>query len=197
MQIKFIRHVFATFTYERNRSSNDTWDGVSKDYNRFIQKFRRLNNCKVQYLRTLEAHKDSYPHIHSLLQFPTARIRVENSNYFENNLWLHWKAQWSNGLSDYQVPYSKREGQLSYILKYISKNSTSKNIWKKILSVQPVCKPGLIQSDTTPAIVETPTSAVTSDTFKSITSANPIHYRNQKLCSWSRAFDWAPFFKSA
>ncbi len=191
--ITFARHIFATFTYARLSSSELLWDSCSKDFNRTIQRLRRLHCCKVQYLRTLEAHKDGFPHIHTLLQFPSAQIRVSNQKYIDRLLYDRWKASWPHGLSDFQIPRRQRIGQIRYILKYISKNSTSKTIWKRISSVTPVTKSIPSESSPTPAPVESLKNVVTKDTYNSDMSPNPTHFRKQKLCSWSRDFDWTPF----
>ncbi len=193
MQITFKRHVFATLTYRRESTNDATWDSCSKDFNRFTLKIRRLHKANVHYLRTLESHTDGYPHIHCLLQWPSACLRIENSKYFDNALHARWRSSWAHGISDFQVPRSTHQGQISYILKYITKNATTKTIWKKILSAQPAGEL-TSTSDTTNATVANGKNAVTKPTSFSTTPAPLIHYRSQKLCSWSRGFDWAPFF---
>lgn len=185
--ITYVRHIFATFTYKRDAPINEVWGKISKDFNRCVQKYRRLNNCSVQYLRTIEEHRDGYPHIHVLFQFPDARIIVENNRYFDSRLFALWKRlTWTHGLSDWQPPRHKGLFALTYILKYISKNSTTKTIWKKILP----------PPDTTSTHSQNPPTSAdsvpTPKTTKS-TSPNPIFFNNIKLCSWSRSFDFSPF----
>ncbi len=197
MKTHFIRHLFVTLTYARDRSILQTQQQCSKDYNRYIQKLRRLHHTKIQYLRTIENHKDGYPHFHVLLQFPRADIRVENDRYFSKILYSKWKSSWTHGLSDIQVPRRNGVGQISYILKYITKNATSKTIWKKLYqtSAKAVDTETSIPLDqnTLDASVPFLHSAATSITSTSITS--PIHTSNGvKLCTWSRGFDFSPFF---
>lgn len=186
MKIHFIRHIFATVTYEHSISSATAWDSVSSNYNRYIQKLRRLHGCPVQYLRTLESHKNDYAHCHSILQFPDARIRVDNHKYFTPSLHAKWKLLWSHGLSDYQVPKTKGTSQLTYILKYIIKNQTSKTIWKKILKSQCVVN----SADAQPSNTSTDSSENQFDF-----SVAPVSKNGAKLCSWSRNFDFKPFYQ--
>ena len=125
-----VSYVFATYTYERNNTIPESWERVSKDFNRYIQNVRRLHTHKVQYLRAVEVHKDGYPHLHAVLRFRSP-LRVNNSRYFDSKLYSKWKSLWRGGLSDFQPPRSKRHPIL-YIIKYASKEShTVKTLWKK------------------------------------------------------------------
>jgi hypothetical protein len=174
-KIEYIRHIFATCTYAPNY--NKPWEHVSKDYNRYIQEYRRFSNCRVEYLRVVEKHENGRPHIHILLQFPDARISVQNTKYFDNRLYARWKALWRHGLSDYQRPYSTRS-PVGYILKYITKNATSKTVWKK-----------LIVSDVTVKESE----STTNQHVKNMDAPAMTHLHGVKLLTWSRSFDWKPF----
>ena len=182
MKIEFIRHIFCTLTYAPNYCK--PWDRVSKDYNRYIQEFRRETNCSVGYLRVIERHKNGRPHIHALLQFPDARIRVCNRSYFDNSFYHRWRALWRYGHSDYQRPYSNRS-PVGYILKYITKNATSKTVWKKILQDQP----SLDTSEESNVEMEPPLTKKSTDT--KIPSST--HLNGLKLLTWSRNFDFTPF----
>lgn len=162
------------------------WKHCSQDYNRYIQKVRRLHSCPVEYFRVVEEHKDSFPHIHCLLQFPDARIRCTNSKYFDNTLYQKWKSLWTHGLSDYQKPKRSGLGTLSYLMKYLIKNTTSKTIWNKILSSNPVSIADV--PSTQPTSLEIPT-APNMDAF---VPSPPTHINGVKLASWSRNFDWSP-----
>ena len=87
----------------------------------------------TEYLRVLESHKDNYPHIHCIIQFPDARIRVENARYFDRMLYARWRVLWKHGHSDYQKPRRSGYGTISYVMKYLLKNQTQKTVWKKVL----------------------------------------------------------------
>jgi len=131
--ITFTNHVFATLTFSRGLSSDLCWRKTSIDFNRFIQRVRRLHKCEVQYIRVVEAHRDSYPHLHAVIQFPTS-ISVSNARRFDNVLYAKWKQLWTSGLSDIK-PVESQQGSILYLMKYISKGATSKNVWKKCYSV--------------------------------------------------------------
>lgn len=190
MQVHFIRHIFTTLTYEHTIQSKLAWERISKDYNRYIQKLRRLHVCPVQYLRTVEQHKtNDYPHIHTILQFPDARIRIENSKFFTRTLHSKWKSTWSHGLSDYQVPRTKGTSQLNYILKYITKNSTSNTVWKKIYQC------AVNSADVPPCFTNMEHSKQRQIAgLQSDFSVSPVTKNGVKLCSWSRNFDFSPFY---
>lgn len=194
VKISFIRHIFVTLTYARNSTSAETWQHVSKDFNRFLQKFRRSTRANVGYLRTLEAHKDGYPHIHAIIQFPDARVRIKGDRYFSDDVFRQFKSTWPHGHSDFQVPFSKREGQIYYIMKYIQKNSTSKTVWKKLYGANNVTESTTPPIDSSVGALTNTSDVATKPISKSITVRNPTHFNKQKLCSWSRNFDFSPFF---
>ncbi len=126
--ITYGKTVFLTTTYSRDRLLDTCWKGSNNDFNRFIQKLRRIHENPVQYLRTIESHADGYPHFHAVLRFPTV-LTINDGKYFRRDIYSKWKKAWSHGISDAQVP---RHGQspLAYIIKYTTKNTGSK-IWMK------------------------------------------------------------------
>ena len=132
-------------------------------------------------LRAIEAHKDGYPHIHSVLRFPLP-LRVNRSRYFEKTLYSKWKTLWTSGHSDYQPPRSKRHPIL-YIVKYASKESTTvKTLWKKYYQLYNVKSVKEEQKTHTSSIEENPTTSPVS----------PVtilckKYKIKQL-SWSRQF---------
>lgn len=66
-------------------------------------------------------------------------------------------------------------------MKYLSKNQTSKTIWKKTYPVQTsTSTANSVRSETLSAKIEK-------------ISKNPTHRYNVKLASWSRQFDFKPF----
>lgn len=135
----FTNYVFSTYTYSRDIRLSESWESVSSDFNRYVQRIRRLHGSRVQYLRTVEAHEDSYPHIHAILRFKDV-IAVDNVRYFDRALFRQWKSLWIRGLSDYQPPLQRTRSPLLYIIKYVTKGSpTLKTLWKKYyaLNVQP------------------------------------------------------------
>lgn len=182
MHYEFTRHVFATLTY-KSQDSGYGWTNVSKHFNRFVQNYRRFHLLRVEYLRAVESHKDGRPHIHVLFQYPSACIRVHNRRYFDNTLYQKWRTLWPHGLSDYQKPHRSGISSISYILKYITKNSTSKTVWNKLYSV--------VNAESSPS---SKNSYSTEDKSNQDASSAPIKKNGIKLLSWSRGFDWSPFY---
>lgn len=180
--ITFTRHVFATLTYQRDCEIEQVYRAVSLDYNRFLQRLRRLHRLQIEYLRVIEEHRDGYPHIHALLQYPSACIRVENTRYFDRMLYQRWKTLWRKGHSDYQKPRQNSIGTLSYIMKYLIKNQTQKTVWKKVFAHSVDVK-----------------SSASTNSFRHIakTTGAPVRLNGIKLCSWSRKFDFSPFVMSS
>ncbi len=187
MQITFTRHLFATLTYSRDKSVHERWESISTDFNRYCQRFRRLHKYGLEYLRVYEEHKDGYPHIHCLVQFPYAAIRIENARYFDKELYQRWRLLWPHGHTDYQKPRQTGTGALSYVMKYLIKNQTSKTVWKKVLSssAQPVCADVSITPDSL--------TSNAPNTNAHVIPTLPTHMNGVKLCSWSRKFDFRPF----
>ncbi len=127
--ITYGKTVFATFTFSRDRLVSDAWSATGKNFNRFTQSLRRLHHGNIQYLRTIEAHNDGYPHVHAILRFPTV-LTITNGRYFEQKMYRRWKHLWISGLSDYQPPRTKYP--ITYILKYVTKGSNARRlIWKR------------------------------------------------------------------
>lgn len=160
-----------------------TWSKLGTDFNRYIQKYRRFHNLPIQYVRAVEAHADSYPHIHIILQFPTS-ISVSDARYFDKILYSRWKQLWSFGLSDYQPPRSKRLPIL-YLIKYISKsNHTYKTLWKKLLQTS---APVTATSDSQQSHVTSVEHSSTVD-IKFVTTDLLCKKHKIKQLTWSRGF---------
>lgn len=195
MTTEYIRYVFVTLTYARGLPETQIWRRVARDWNRYIQRIRRLHNMPVGYLRTIEAHEDLYPHLHAILDFGDAKIRVTNSKFFDKSLYHSWKFQWTSGVSDYQRPYpNSKHSPLLYIIKYISKDSTKKTIWRKYYAD---AKPRDAQSisELTTKTKQTVLPASNTDVKQSVpttTLTNPSSFFCQqfkiKQCTWSRNF---------
>ena len=203
VKYEFTRHVFATLTYSRDGSIQSTWSATTTDYNRFIQRIRRLHNLRVEYLRVLEEHKDGYPHIHAILQYPSSCLRVnivKDKAYFDRTLYARWKDSWK-GNSDYQKPKRSGVGTLSYVLKYLIKNQTKKTIWKKIMdgstSKIPAPSQTVLNEQLSLALPIRTTqcngSVTNTITEKESTDVLPTRINGVKLATWSRGFDFKPF----
>lgn len=174
---RLTNYVFATYTYSRDIPIHNAWSATSKDFNRYVQNIRRLHNAPVQYLRSIEAHKDGYPHLHAVIRFPSP-ITVNNTKYFDRELYKKWKSLWPSGLSDYQVPLSRRHPIL-YIVKYVTKGSTLKTLWKKYYALY-AAKPLKKEKETSSAnIVDLSVPTPLTITCKK--------YKIKQL-SWSRLF---------
>ncbi len=176
--ITYGKTVFLTTTYARHRLLDNCWRNANSDFNRYIQKLRRLHQDSIQYLRTIETHRDGYPHFHAILRFPTV-LTIYNGKYFEKNLYSKWKKSWIHGVSDCQPPRPSQSA-LAYIIKYTTKNSGRK-IWIKYYRHLDVksAKPRLTEHSPQPDIF----------------SAEPVTCLSQKCaqykirqCTWSRNF---------
>ncbi len=139
-----------------------------------------MQSPRIQYLRVLEEQKSKHCHVHVLLQLPNASLRINNSRYFDPTLYKRWKSLWSHGLSDYQIPRKSKTHTISYVLKYVTKNSTCKTIWKK-----------LITPDTVTSAKENKNKSNSTETNTS--SVAPVKKYGVKLVTWSRDFSFQPF----
>ncbi len=126
--ITYGKTIFSTYTYSRDRLLDDVWQRANNDFNRYIQRLRRLHDDGVQYLRTVETHNDGYPHFHAVLRFNTV-LTITNRRYVDKTLYKRWKHLWLCGHSDFAIPRSK-QSPIAYIIKYTTKNS-GVNIWRK------------------------------------------------------------------
>jgi hypothetical protein len=130
--VRFSSHAFFTLTYGESTTipSQYYWGKIATDYNRFIQKLRRLHNCQVQAIRAIESHASGNPHIHVLARFPTV-LKIDNEKYFDRPLYSKWKQLWSFGYLD-ATPTHSGQIPIRYLLKYLSKHtSTYKTMWKR------------------------------------------------------------------
>ena len=188
----FTNHVFWTLTYGRNCSLADAWSNTSKDFNRFIQKLRRFHKSPIQFIRAIEAHEDSYPHIHCISQHSQA-LSVGHGRYFDSLLYAKWKQLWTLGLSDAQPPKSKQTPIL-YLIKYISKSNNSyKTLWSKMFQrIDTLSATPPIQQQST----ATPSMNCTNESIESskflITNQLCKQYKIKQL-SWSRRFAYPQF----
>ena len=177
-------NVFCTLTYNNNNEFSENWSRCSKDFNRFIQTLRRLHNSPIQYLRSIESHKSHpHPHIHCVIRFPHP-IRVQNSKYFDRELYKKWKQLWECGHSDFQNPRS-RGHPILYIVKYISKESnTVRTLWKKYYTLYNV---GSVKDQ--PTSLNTESTKKESPTTHSVSHVTLLCQKYKiKQCTWSSQF---------
>lgn len=182
------QHVFATLTFKREIDKDNTWLSVTRMFNRFVTNYRRLHRDGCEYIRTVEAHKDGYPHIHAVLQHKHG-VFVTNNRYFDSDLYQKWKGLWKSGFSDFQAPYAGNQYPILYIVKYISKSSTSKTLWKKMYKSSNV----VTAKDTSAVSVDPSISPIKKPLLASPnTETNPtLSFCKQykiKQCTWSRGF---------
>jgi hypothetical protein len=107
-------------TYDPNLCSRDqAWIRIGEEYNRFIQACRGRYG-KIQAVRTWEAFKNGYPHVHALLVFEDyawrvfqyhGKLRIRGKHELEN-LW--------HSFIDVQSPYDL-EGAIGYAVKHVMK----------------------------------------------------------------------------
>ena len=142
----YSHHLFTTLTYGSQNAcsvgahtcARTRWANVSLDFNRYITTLRRrLRDKSIQYVRCFEAHKSGYPHVHVLLQFPTAVRYTSRSgrNWIESPDYKLLRSLWRHGHTDYQVPHSASHG-IRYIAKYMTKNATGRRMWSHILTAR-------------------------------------------------------------
>lgn len=194
---RFVNHVFFTGTFKRDQRDTDAWRRANHDFNRFIQRIRRVHDPGCQYIRTVEAHQDLYPHIHAVLQFSQA-LTVENNKYFDDGLYRKWKGLWISGLSDFQAPNVRTQVAVLYIIKYITKSHAKKTIWQKLYANAQdldAKKSSQFQTTLTPNQHATPasnTTAVPTDAPTMPTELDPSTFFCKqfliKQCTWSRGF---------
>lgn len=148
---------------------------------------------EIEYLRVIEFHDDGYPHIHVLFQYPSACLRIENSRFFDRALYQRWKYLWKHGLSDFQRPKYSGVRAVSYILKYLIKNQTSKTVWRKILqsNIEISGEKEDLQKSTESTPQNSLDSTISNSAFEN--TPLPIRLHGVKLCTWSRNFDFTQF----
>lgn len=186
------KHVFATYTFKRDIPVSECWTQTGLHFNRLVQKLRRLHGVPVQYIRTVEAHRDTYPHIHVIWQFRDP-ITVEDVRYFDRRLYAKWKSLWQLGLSDYQPPRGNT-APILYLIKYISKStSTHRVLWKKLLR----SVPNVQNHSNVASVQQTSANIVESDNLSPIIADDKIKFSTTLLfckqykirqLSWSRKF---------
>lgn len=109
-----------TLTYRRDGRIDTAWEDVGVDYNRWISVLRRKYG-KIHVLRSWEAQKDGYPHIHCVLYFED----VEFETFFYNGVWRvdakrMLSKNWRWGFADV-FALSDLEAGVGYVVKYLTK----------------------------------------------------------------------------
>ena len=194
------------------------------DFPQFIHRVERKLGTNIQWLRTYETHQDGRPHLHAILQFRyfsgysdrTKRHYMANQQDF-----LNLKAAWRRDLRasarqgaqvaplghiDFMVPYSA--GAFNYALKYILKEagSTRKTIWRKINAA----RPGVLVTDATKSppppygpgnqhILDPSPKGSTGANSPTTGASSSVSFTwkglKVKKASWSRKFDFFPFYQ--
>lgn len=116
--LKQTHSLFVTLTYSRDLSLGDAWERVGLDLNRWLSGLKRKFG-KFQFIRSFEAQKDGFPHIHILLIFYGAEFKVFR---YKRKWRINEKSEfeWEWGFVDVEACDSLKDG-ISYIAKYIGK----------------------------------------------------------------------------
>ncbi|MCX6654340.1 MAG: hypothetical protein NTY03_04365 [Candidatus Bathyarchaeota archaeon] len=112
--------LMVTLTYSRDRQLYFAWDQCGKDENRFMASMRKKYG-DISIIRSFEAQRDGFPHIHLLLYFR----EVEFETFHFGGMWrVHDKKEiedrWRWGFVDVQAVSSLHSG-ISYVVKYLNK----------------------------------------------------------------------------
>jgi hypothetical protein len=112
--------LMVTLTYGRDRQLYFAWDQCGKDENRFMASMRKKYG-DINIIRSFEAQRDGFPHIHLLLYFR----EVEFVAFHFGSKWrIHDKKEieerWRWGFVDVQAVSSLHSG-ISYVVKYLNK----------------------------------------------------------------------------
>jgi hypothetical protein len=112
--------LLVTLTYRRDRQLYFAWDQCGKDENRFMASMRkRYGNISI--IRSFEAQRDGFPHLHLLLFFQDAEFDAFN---YQGKWRIHDKDEiaerWPWGFVDVEAVSSLHSG-ISYVVKYLNK----------------------------------------------------------------------------
>jgi hypothetical protein len=112
--------LLVTLTYRRDRSLQSAWSDCGRDDNRFMASMRKRFG-EISVIRSFEAQRDGFPHIHLLLFFH----EYEFEAFHYGGKWrIHDKddveSRWPWGFVDVQAISSLRSG-ISYVVKYLNK----------------------------------------------------------------------------
>lgn len=134
---------FLTLTYDRTQGLRSSWWRSTDFVNRYLGNLRRSKTRTgvhwfdgLEYLRVFEPHRDGFPHIHLVV--------ATRRNYSTGGIYVHdgfrsvVRSRWIHGLSD--VQYAKNQNAsrvISYALKYLSKSTSSRHLWSRILDADP------------------------------------------------------------
>ena len=181
--------VFTTLTFARDTDIRNTWLICNVTTNRYVQRVRRtVDSC--DYLKVYEIHKDSYPHVHILFLFKHLNYNYNNTRWLPHDVYQKLKSSWTHGLSDHQSPIARTDySALSYILKYVSKTSSTKHLWQLLLANTTENYEPELNENGYP-IKQAPYAAyhvlLIPDTRR--LDRTDIRYKRIKLVTWSRGF---------
>jgi hypothetical protein len=112
--------LLVTLTYCRDRQLHFAWEECGKDDNRFMASMRKKYG-DISIIRSFEAQRDGFPHIHLLLYFHDSEFeafhygskwRIRDKEEIED--------RWPWGFVDVQAISSFHSG-ISYVVKYLNK----------------------------------------------------------------------------
>jgi len=116
----FSNILMVTLTYRRDRQLYLAWDQCGKDDNRFMASMRKKFG-DISVIRSFEAQRDGFPHIHLLLIFHEAEFE---SFHFGGKWRIRDKEEiedrWPWGFVDIQAVSSLHSG-VRYVVKYLTK----------------------------------------------------------------------------
>ena len=127
-----LNDLFATLTFERTNTRGATLRKLRANLGKFTKQIRK-NFGDIEYLRSIEEHKDNFPHIHLHIIFRDFSYSPRNRKYLPDTMFKTLKSTWTLGHSDYQPPRGKGYGVVRYTLKYINKTSSSNRLWSQLL----------------------------------------------------------------
>jgi CRISPR/Cas system CSM-associated protein Csm2 small subunit len=178
LKVKYSRHsseprndLFATLTFSRDVTRGATLRKLRTNLGKFTRQIRKDFGA-IEYLRSIEEHKDNFPHIHLHILFRNYQYTPERGRYLPETMYKTLKSSWTHGHTDYQPPRGKGYGVVRYTLKYLNKTTSSNNLWSQLLTnVSPV-------ENTSNVTSEQPTSA---QNVPSQENTNPVIYEDPFL----------------
>lgn len=187
---------FVTLTYDRNASKGSCWKTINNDFNRYVQRLSRGQRRgavrplgKLEYLRAYESHEDGYPHVHALFILDRDFDIRDRDKFLREEFRKSFRSAWPRGHVDAQSPKRKSYGAIAYILKYLSKSTSSNTLWSRLLSQHKARVPKV--NDLGYPIVVLPGVNVWKyvlDRDESFLLYSTLKYRRVKLLMWSRGF---------
>lgn len=118
--------VFASLTYRRDISIEDSWQKIGIDLNRYLSGLRRKYG-KISIVRVFESQEEGYAHLHLLMYFHYVQWQgfrhwdLKRGRFvFRVDRVSEFKRGWRGGFSDVSLMRSAADGY-SYTKKYVTK----------------------------------------------------------------------------